>query len=89
MWALIVVGIFTATYTGQVTQVDSDNLQMMLEMSGDITVAQKGFSTEAACKQQLASLAGKHNISISGVNITVRSAECKEDQSQKGKGPKA
>ena len=90
MWAIVVIGIFSATYQGQQMQIDGDSLQMMMEMSGDITIVQKGFKSESECKTQLASIQGKHQIKVNGVDIAIHSAECKgEENGDKGRGPKA
>jgi hypothetical protein len=89
MWALIITGIFTAAVHGQALQVDGESLQMLVEMSGDMTISQTGYSSEKACELQLAAISGRHSIIVNGTKMTIHTAECKEDQSEKGKGPKA
>jgi len=89
MWALVITGIFTMTFQGQTTQIDAENLRITMEMAGDITIAQVGYTTEQSCKLQLATLTGKHSVTVNGINITIHTAECKGEDSTKGKGPKA
>lgn len=75
MWALVVTGIFTGAVQGPTMQMDADTIKTLVEMSGDITISQSGFSTEESCKIQLAA-APKHTLSVSGMKVTVKSVEC-------------
>jgi hypothetical protein len=90
MWALIVTGIFSGAVNGPVMQLDADTVKVLVEMSGDITISQIGFGSEEACKVQLAAATPRHQFSMNGMKVTVKSAECRNvEEKSEGKGPKA
>lgn len=91
MWALIITGIFSGSVQGPTMQFDSDTLKVLVEMSGDITISQIGFSTEEICKAQLSAWEHRHSFTMNGQKITVRSVECRstEEKPDEGKGPKS
>ena len=86
MWALVIVGIFSGAVQGPTMQLDADTLKMLIEMSGDVTISQAGYSTEEACKVQLAAIEPRHSMTVNGMKITVKSVECKNvEESPTGK----
>lgn len=91
MWSLVIVGIFSGAVQGPTMQLDDDTLKTLVEMSGDITISQSGFSTEDACKVQLTAATPRHSFSMNGMKITVKSVECRdmEAKANEGRGPRS
>lgn len=77
MWALIITGIFSGAVQAPPMQFDADTLKTMVEMSGDITISQSGYSTEEACKLQLAVSEHRRAFSMNGLKVTTKSVECR------------
>ena len=80
MYALVIVGIFSGAVVGPTMQMDADTLKMLIEMSGDVTISQSGYSTEEACKVQLSAVEPRHSMTINGMRITVKSVECRNTE---------
>lgn len=91
MWTLLIIGIFSGAVQGPTMQMDADTLKTLVELSGDITISQSGYSTEEACKVQIQAAQGRHSFSMNGMKVTMKSVECRnvEERATEGKGPRS
>lgn len=90
-WALVLTGIFSGAVPIPVMQLDADTIRGMVELTGDVTISQIGYSTEESCRTQLVAWEHRHTFTMNGMTITVKSVECRDTtaKANEGKGPKS